>query len=85
MSLFDNLLTGPLYCLITETDETGKQDLEAAEILEVWGILSDGTLIYKDTSELPWRLEYLRMDGDPGLYFTQKDAEQALEQTRNKQ
>jgi hypothetical protein len=85
MSLFSNLLTGPLYCLITEIDETGKQDLEAVEILEVWGVLSDGTLVCKDTSKSPWKLDYLRIDGDPELYFSQHDAEQALEQTRNKQ
>jgi hypothetical protein len=85
MSLFNNLLNGPLYCLITEMDETGKQDLEAAEILEIWGVLSDGTLIYKDTSESPWKLEYLRIDGDPGLYFSQDNAEQALENLRNAQ
>jgi hypothetical protein len=85
MSFFSNLLTGPLYCLIAETDETGKQDLEAAEILEIWGVFADGTLIYKNTEQSPWSLEFLRIGNQPTLYFSQDDAEQALEQTRNKQ
>jgi hypothetical protein len=85
MSLFNNMLTGPLYCLMTEIDETGKQNLEVAEILEVWGVFSDGTLIYKNTDRSPWCLEFLRADGEPTLYFSQDNAEQALEQLRNKQ
>jgi hypothetical protein len=85
MSFFNNMLSGPLYCLTSEIDGTGNQLLDTAEILEVWGAFADGTLIYKDTSEAPWRLEYLRPDGDPILFFSQDNAEKALEDLRKKQ
>jgi hypothetical protein len=71
--------------LITEIDKTSGEILEAAEILEIWGVFADGTLIYKNTDRSPWCLEFLRTDGEPTLYFSQDNAEQALEQLRNKQ
>jgi hypothetical protein len=85
MSFFNNMLAGPLYCITAEIDETDKENLETAEILEIWGVFADGTLIYKDTSESPWKLEYLRIGDQPTLYFSQDNAEQVLEQLRNKQ
>jgi hypothetical protein len=85
MSFFNNMLDGPLYCLICETDETGNRLLDTAEVLEVWAAFADGTLIYKDTSESPWKLEYLRLGDDPVLYFTKGNAELALEKLRNAQ
>jgi hypothetical protein len=85
MSFFNNMLVGPLYCLTTEIDETGKENLEDAEILEIWGVFADGTLIYKNTEQSPWSLEFLRIGSEPTLYFSQDNAEQALEQARKKQ
>lgn len=83
MSLFSDLLACPLYCLVTETDESGKQNLEVARIFEIWGVFSDGTLIYKNTDRSPWSLEFLRLGSSPTLYFSQDGALLALEQLRN--